>query len=467
MVASVSSTSGHEQWSSRLGFLMAAVGSSVGLGNLWRFSAEAGQNGGGAFILIYLLCVVFIGIPVLMSEYVIGRGSDAASAVKSAEDLATRSGVSKRWNLLAWIGMVAAFLVVCFYSVVAGWVIAYIPKFVTGAFVGQEAKDIAANFGNMISDPMKVMPYFTAFIILTAWLVSRGVNRGIEWAAKVLMPVFFVLLAGLAIYSLYIGFSTEALNADGSRTSAAGKALGFMFKPDFSAINVDVAVSALGQAFFSIGIGSAIMITYGSYLPRDVNIPKSAIVVALTDTGVALIAGMAIFPIVFAHGLAVNSGAGLFFETLPVALSTAAGGQIIGAAFFILAIFAAVTSSISLLEPSVAWLMDKTGIARREAAFGLAFFIWAVGSGAVFSQAHMGFLDSTTGTIMLPLSGLMVVLFVGWRLKKSILAEELAGTSPFLRGLLMFLVRFVAPIFVSVILVSGIAEKYFHVSLFG
>lgn len=466
MAISANSARGHELWSSKLGFIMAAVGSSVGLGNLWRFSAEAGQNGGGAFILVYLLCVVFIGIPVLMSEYIIGRGSDAASAVKSTEDLATKSGRSSRWSLLAWIGMIAAFLVVCFYSVVAGWVIAYIPKFIGGAFVGRDAQEIAGKFTTMISDPMSVLPYFTAFIVLTAWLVARGVNKGIEWAAKILMPIFFLLLAGLAVYSLVVGLSTEVVNANGSKASAAGKAIGFMFKPDFSAINLEVAVSALGQAFFSIGIGSAIMITYGSYLPRNVNIPKSAIIVALTDSGVALIAGLAIFPIVFAHGLAVNSGAGLFFETLPIALSTAAGGQIIGAGFFILAIFAAVTSSISLLEPSVSWLIDKTGMARREAAFGLGFFIWAVGSGAVFSQAHLGFLDNLTGTIMLPLSGLLVVLFVGWRLKKSILAEELGETPALLLGVLMFLVRYVAPIFVAIIFFGGVAEKYLGMALF-
>ncbi len=467
MAAPIAGTTGHEQWSSRLGFLMAAVGSSVGLGNLWRFSAEAGQNGGGAFVLVYMLCVIFIGIPVLMSEYIIGRGSDAASAVNSATDLAKRSGVSTRWSLLAWIGMIAAFLVLCFYSVVAGWVIAYIPKFLFGAFNGLDAKEIAGQFGTLIGEPMAVLPYFTAFIVLTAWLVSRGVNKGIEWAAKFLMPIFFLLLAGLALYSLYIGFTTEALTDSGEKTNAATKALTFMYSPDFSAINASVAVSALGQAFFSIGIGSAIMITYGSYLTKDVSIPKSAIIVALTDSGVALVAGMAIFPIVFAHGLAVNSGAGLFFQTLPVALVSAEGGQYIGAAFFILAIFAAVTSSISLLEPAVSWLMDKTGISRREAAFGFGFFIWAVGSGAVFSQAHLGFLDTLTGTVMLPISGLMVVLFVGWRMKKALVNDEMGGVSPALQNLLMFLVRFVAPIFVTIILIAGVLEKYFGISLTG
>ncbi len=466
MAAPMAENTGHEQWSSRIGFLMAAVGSSVGLGNLWRFSAEAGQNGGGAFVLIYLLCVAFIGVPVLMSEYVIGRGSSKASAVQSVTDLAEQSGGSRAWSLLAWIGMIAAFMVVCFYSSVAGWVLAYIPKFLFGAFNGQEPKEIAAQFGALIGNPMAVIPYFTAFVILTTWLVSRGVNRGIEWASTFLMPIFFMLLAALAIYSLVSGFGTQ-VEIDGKMVNAGGYALTWLFQPDFSKVTPGVVTSALGQAFFSIGIGSAIMITYGSYLKHGVNIPKSAAIVALTDTGVALIAGMAIFPIVFAHGLSATAGAGLFFQTLPVALVSAPGGQYIGTAFFLLAIFAAVTSSISLLEVSAAWVIDKTGVTRPVAAWGLGLLMWGVGLRTVYSQKFFGFLDSTTGTLMLPVSGLMVVLFVGWRLNKSVLARELEGTSAGMIALLMFLVRFVAPIAVALILISGVAQKYFHVSLFG
>jgi NSS family neurotransmitter:Na+ symporter len=240
-----------------------------------------------------------------------------------------------------------------------------------------------------------------------------------------------------------------------------------LFQPDFAKINPSVVTSALGQAFFSIGIGSAIMITYGSYLQHGVNIPKSAGIVALADTGVALIAGMAIFPIVFAHGLSPTAGAGLFFQTLPVALVSAPGGQYIGTAFFLLAIFAAVTSSISLLEVSVAWVIDKTKMSRVASSWALGLLMWGIGLGTVYSQKFFGFLDKTTGTLMLPISGLMVVLFVGWRLNKAVLAKELEGTSPVAIFLLMFLVRFVAPIAVAIILVSGIFEKYLGITLFG
>jgi len=233
MAEPIAGNAGHEQWASRLGFLMAAIGSSVGLGNLWRFSAEAGQNGGGAFVLIYLLCVLFIGVPVLVSEFIIGRGSNAASAVKSVEDLASRSGVSKYWSLLAWIGMFSAFVGMGLYSAVAAWVMAYIPKFLLGSFDGQDANQIAGQFGALISNPKAVMPYLTIYILLAVWLVSRGVNRGIEWASKVLMPIFFMLLAGLAIYSVVSGLGTQ-VEIGGKTVNATGYALAWLFRPDFS-----------------------------------------------------------------------------------------------------------------------------------------------------------------------------------------------------------------------------------------
>lgn len=450
---------GTTQWSSRFAFIMAAVGSSVGLGNLWRFSAEAGSNGGGAFILIYLACVLMIGIPILMSEYIIGRAGNAASAIRSVKDVAEKSNVSSKWSVLGLTGMIASFLIVSFYCVVAAWVVMYIPKFIFGSFEGLPAKEISDQFGATISNPMGVLPYFTGFALLTIWLVSRGVNNGIEMASKILMPLFFLLLIGLSLYSLISGFATSIEDANGNQTNGAAAALSFLFKPNFSAITAEVATAALGQAFFSIGLGSAIMITYGSYLPKDISIPRSAIIVGLTDTGVALIAGLAIFPIVFAHGLDVNSGAGLFFQTLPVALSSA---PLIGAAFFFLAIFAAVTSSISLLEPAVAWTIERFNMTRAKAAFAVGGLMWLVGLASVFSMDVMNFIDGKlTGAVMLPLTGLLTVLFVGWKMKKSMVDEQMAGVSPFLRTFLFFLVRFIAPVFVAIILFFGVIDAFF------
>ncbi len=449
------------QWSSRFAFIMAAVGSSVGLGNLWRFSAEAGANGGGAFIIIYLLCVLFIGIPVLMSEYMIGRAGNANSAIRSVRDIARRSNKSENWGVLGWTGMIASFLIVSFYCVVAAWVIMYIPKFLFGAFDGQTEQQISAQFGELIKNPTQVIPYFTAFALFTTWLVARGVNKGIEFASKILMPLFFVLLILLAIYSLWSGFGTNITNADGSKTNGAAKALEFMFSPDWSAVNAGTINRALGQAFFSIGLGSAIMITYGSYLPKQINIPKSSFIVGLTDTAVALIAGLAIFPIVFSHALAPNAGAGLFFNTLPIALHNAPGGAIIGAGFFFLAIFAAVTSSISLLEPITAWVAEKFNIAKAKAAWIMGFLMWALGFASVYSVDFMDFIDvKLTSAILLPLTGLLTVLFVGWKMKKSIVDEQMAGASPALKGLLFFLVKFVAPLFVFLVLIFGFDHNW-------
>jgi len=468
-------TVGTTQWSSRFAFIMAAVGSSVGLGNLWRFSAEAGSNGGGAFIMIYLACVIFIGIPVLMSEFIIGRAGNAASAIRSVDDVAERSGVSKQWSILGVTGMAASFLIVSFYCVVAAWIIVYIPKFLGGSFAGQSSGQIASQFYHILGiseevtnepqkilfAPKQVLLAFTFFAFLTTFLVARGVNKGIEFASKILMPLFFVLLICLALYSLATGFSTEVV-VDGKVSNGATEALKFLFKPDFAAITPEVATAALGQAFFSIGLGSAIMITYGSYLPKNISIPKSAIIVGLTDTAVAMIAGLAIFPIVFSHGLDFSAGAGIFFQTLPVALSNAPGGIFIGAAFFFLAIFAAVTSSISLLEPTVAWVMEKINISRLVAASGAGLVMWLLGLGSIYVVGFMDVIDGElTGAIMLPLTGLLTILFVGWRMKKSLVLEQMHGVSQGLQNFLLLLVRFVAPIFVSIVLVAGIYSRYF------
>ena len=443
---------GTAQWSSRFAFIMAAVGSSVGLGNLWRFSAELGTNGGAAFLMIYIACIVFVGIPVLMSEFIIGRAGNAPSAVGSSNDLAQRSNVSKLWSSGAWFGMTASFLIVSFYCVVAAWVLAYIPKFLFGTFSGMPAVEIEQQFSLMLANPStQVLPWFLFFGLLTAWLVARGVNKGIELAAKLLMPIFFILLIGLAAYSMITSMSS----------GGTADAFAFMFTPDFSKITPQVAQSALGQACFSIGIGNAIMITYGSYLPRDVSIPKSAVTISLVDTCVAIIAGLAIFPVVFANDLNFEAGAGIFFTTLPTAMSNAPGGMMIGAAFFFLAFFAAITSSVSLLEPSVAYLAEKTGWTKKKAAWVAGAAMLTVGLASIYVDGFMDFLDGgLAGPILAPLSALLIVLFTGWRLKKAILSQELAGPGEKLGRFVMVFVRYVAPVFMGFILIAGVYAKY-------
>ena len=442
------------QWSSRFAFIMAAVGSSVGLGNLWRFSAELGTNGGAAFLIIYAACIILVGIPVLMSEYIIGRAGNAPSAVGSNLDLAQRSSVSKGWSLGAWLGMLASFLIVSFYCVVAAWVLAYIPKFIFGSFNGLQAAEIAAQFGGetgILNNPTKILPWFLFFAFLTTWLVSRGVNKGIEMAARLLMPLFFCLLLGLAGYSLFTGLSS----------GGTAKAFSFMFTPDFSKITPQVATSALGQACFSIGIGNAIMITYGSYLPKTVDIPRSAVTVSLVDTLVAITAGLAIFPIVFTHNLDFKAGAGIFFETIPTAMSLAPGGNIIGAAFFFLAFFAAITSSVSLLEPSAAWVAERFQLTKAKAAWVTGGAITVLGLASLYSPAFFDFIDTgLAGPILAPLSALVIVLFTGWRLNKAIIKQEIGQQSAALGEFIMIMTRYVAPIFMALVLVLGTWDKW-------
>ena len=439
---------GTAQWSSKFAFIMAAVGSSVGLGNLWRFSAELGTNGGAAFLVVYVACIFFVGIPVLMSEFMIGRAGQASSAVGSQNDLAIRSDVSTGWSLGAWLGMIASFLIVSFYCVVAAWVLNYLVRFLGNSFSGQTPDAISAQFGDMLGKPISVLPYFLIFAGLTTWLVARGVNKGIEAAAKLLMPLFFILLVGLALYSI----------SSGMESGGTKQALGFMFTPDFSKITPEVAVSALGQACFSIGIGNAIMITYGSYLPRNVSIPKAAVGISVVDTLVAITAGLAIFPIVFANNLDFSAGAGIFFQTLPTAL---AEYWYIGAAFFFLAFFAAITSSVSLLEPSVAYVAEKFNWTKKKAAWITGGAITVLGLGSLFSSKFFEIIDQDiAGPILAPLSALLLVLFTGGRLKRAIINEEIAGEGQSLGNFIMFFVKWIAPAFMGLVLILGTSARF-------
>lgn len=447
-----SSDTGTAAWSSRTAFILAAVGSAVGLGNLWHFSAEAGSNGGAAFIGVYLLCVAFIGIPIIMAELLIGRGGRASSAIKSAEELAERNGLSKLWSSGIWLGVISSFLILSFYAVVAAWVMAYIPKFLFGAFDGQTPVQIAAQFDQLVASPNDLMPWFLLICVLTIWLVARGLNRGIELAAKILMPAFFFLLILLSILSVISGWESGGTQ----------EAIAFMFTPDLSKVTAEVATSALGQAFFSLGIGMAMIATYGSYLPKDVDIPKSAVIIGICDTLVALVAGFAIFPIVFTFNLDFQSGAGLFFQTLPTALVETPGGSWIGAAFFSMAFFAALTTAVAFLEPSAAYLKEQLGMSKAKAAILVGVFAIVFGLGSLYSIAFMDFLDGgLTAPLLLPLSALIVVIFVGWRLDRKMVADELGEESAGLAKILLFMIRYIAPIMITVILINGISGKYF------
>jgi len=456
---------GTAQWSSKFAFIMAAVGSSVGLGNLWRFSSEAGSNGGGAFIFIYLMAVLLVCIPVLMSEYLVGREGNVANAVGSISDVAHKSNRSGLWKIASWAGMLAGFLIVTFYCVIAGWVVRYIFFFLSNGFEGMDPSQVATRFTDFISNPIAVLPWFLVFAALTTWLVSRGVNRGIEMAAKLLMPAFFVLLVALAAFALLSNMGN----------GGTLEALKFLYVPDVSemmtknpevsaAANIgSVANAALGQAFFSVGVGSAIMITYGSYIPNNVSLPKSAMIVAIMDTFVALIAGLAIFPIVFGSGLSESAGPALLFITLPNAFEAMGGlGWLLGAAFFFLAFFAAITSSVSLLEPSAAYVSERFKMPKSKAAWIAGLAMVLIGLISLFGVGERGAtpaldaIDGFTGKVLLPLAGFLIVIFVGWRMDSKLVYEQIKGEGEKLGRIIFFLTRWVAPIFVGAVMITSV-----------
>jgi len=450
-----------ETWGSRFGFIMAAVGSSVGLGNFWRFPYTAGENGGGAFILIYIICAVFIGLPVLMAEYGMGRKS-GMSAVEGIESLARAESTSQKWGIVGWIGTITSTFILTFYMVISAWLLAFVIQAVKGGFTGMGPEASGANFNNVIGQGVHplaskwyMLMLLALFIAANVAIVGRGVKGGIEKAASILMPAFFIMLVVILGFSLTKGDAAQTFT--------------FLFQPKWEDVGFKTFLEAIGQAFFSIGVGSCLMLTYGAYLDRGTNIPRSSAIVAGSDTFVALIAGFAVFPIVFAAGLDPAGGPSLFFVSMPVALGGLGQvGYIMAVLFFSLALFAAYTSSISLMEVSVSWLEERQGVTRMGAAVGVGFMLWLVGAAYVFSLEYLDFMDFITGNVLLPLGGLLVAVFAGWILSRDMLTSELG------EGLVMnvwrFLIRWFVPIFVGLVLFFGFFDKIqdqYHVQLPG
>lgn len=449
-----------DTFSSRFGFIMASVGSAVGLGNFWRFPYTAGENGGGAFILIYILCVVLIAMPLLMAEYSMGRKS-GMSAIEGVQSLARAESRSQNWGIVTWIGSLTAFFILSFYVVISAWLLAYLIQAIGGDLHGTTAAESGQNFANTIGqgeDPMPskwyILSLLGVFLAANVFIVGRGVKGGIERAATILMPAFFVMLI------VVVGFAVAT--GDTARTVA------FIFEPKWEDVGFKTFLAALGQAFFSIGVGVGLMITYGAYLDRETNIPKSSAIVAGSDTFVSLIAGFAIFPIVFAAGLPENAGPSLFFVSMPVAFEAIPGGAIFAIVFFALALFAAFTSSISLMEVSVSWLEERQGVTRFGAAIGVGFVLFMVGAAYVFSLEYLDFMDFMTEGLLLPLGGLLAAIFAGWILSRDMLTSELGeGT---IMNLWRFLMRWFVPPFIGLVLIFGFLDKIqdqYHVQLPG
>ena len=443
------STSEHGMWSSRLMFILAAAGSAVGLGNIWRFPYVAGENGGGAFVLVYLVCIFMIGIPILTSEILLGR-EGRQSPINTMQKLVARSGANKGWNVIGWMGALAGFMILSFYAVIAGWAMSYIFASASGTFEGMSGSEASEYFGDFVGDPTKVLIWHGIFMLMTIFIVGRGVNEGLEKAVKYLMPALFVLLLVLVGYS--------------ATTSHFGEGLSFLFSFNVEKLTWNGVLIAMGQAFFTLSLGMGAIMTYGAYMPKNSSIVGSATIIAFLDTGVALLAGMAIFPLVFANGLESSSGPGLMFVTLPLAFGQMSGGIIFGTLFFLLVTFAAITSAISLVEPALAWLVEHLRVSRMRGAILVGGVAWFVGLGSAFSTniwsdlmilPGMTFFDSMdyiSNNIMLPLGGMLIALFSGWAVDSKISRDQLQLSD----GMFMvweILVRFVAPLAVGVVFV--------------
>lgn len=429
------------KWSSQFTFLMAAVGIAVGLGNLWRFPFQTGQNGGAAFVLIYLLCVALIAWPILSAEIAFGRAK-RLSAVGSTSALAKDAGRTRNWGVIGLVGALAGFIVLTTYSAVAGQIMA----FSVMAFAGEFADHAPGAALPLYDGALLKIVWFSLFLTLTVLVVARGLKNGIEKLVTILMPMFFFLLLALSIYSITSG--------------APGAAINYLFKPDFSAITPEVVLAAMGQAFFSIAVGSAGMITYGAYLDRKENITANAGIIAGADTLVAIIAGLMIFPIVFAYSLNPAAGMGLIFEALPNIFADMPAGNLVGGAFFFLAFIAALTTSISMLLVTVAIAKEWLGWGQARASIVLGLIAWTIGAGALFVHGMAEAIDYLAGNVMLPLGGLLVAIFAGWILPRDTMRRELYNSSEKLFRIWRFLIRWLCPAAVTLILIFGIYSKF-------
>lgn len=442
----------HGEWSSRTAFVLAATGSAVGLGNIWKFPYITGENGGGAFVLVYLLCIAAIGVPIMMAEVMIGRRG-RQSPINTMRALAVEAGRSPNWRYLGWAGVLAGFMILSYYSVIGGWAIAYTVNMATGTFQGATADQVGTVFSDLTSSPTRLLIWHTLFMVMTMVVVARGVRGGLEVAVRFLMPALFILLL------IMVGYAMS--------TAEFGAGVKFLFEPDFSKIGWNGILIAMGHAFFTLSLGMGAIMVYGSYLPDHISIAKTSIVVAGADTLVALLAGMVIFPIVFANGLEPGAGPGLIFETLPIAFGQMWGGSFFGFLFFVLLTFAAWTSAISLIEPAVAWLVENRGLSRVTASVWAGGATWLLGIGSLlsfnvwksntlFGMNFFEVLDYLTANIMLPLGGVAIAVFAGWAMSRSVTENELEMNSVKIFSLWRFLVRYITPAAVILVFLNAI-----------
>lgn len=448
---SLSGNEGRDGFTSKFGIICATAGSAIGLGNIWRFPYVVGENGGGAFLLVYLAIILLLGIPVMLSELVIGRRGQ-----RNTFGAFRRLAPGKPWWIIGVMGIAAAFMILAFYSTIAGWTLEYIVKSFANAFQGQTSDGLAEMFRVFHTGIFWPLFWQVIFIFMTAWIILSGVQKGIEKYSKILMPFLVALLIIMAIRAITLPGAMGGLQ--------------FLFKPDFSELNTSVFLSALGQAFFSLSIGMGAIITYGSYIQKNNNLTSIAAQVSIADTLIAVLAGVAIFPAVFAFGLDPAEGPGLIFHVLPSIFQQLPGGYFFAIIFFILLAIAALTSSISILEVVVAFLVEELNLNRRKATIMAASAAMFVGVFCTLSFSSLsgvtlggrtifGVLDFTASNILLPLGGLLIVLFVGWVLKAEAVRDELSNSGHLkvrLFGFFRFIIKFIAPVAIAIIFFNSI-----------
>lgn len=436
-------------WTGRWGFVLAAAGSAVGLGNIWKFPYMTGENGGSAFVLVYLTCIAVVGLPVMMAEILLGRRAQCNPAQAMAL-LAREAGASSNWRFVGIAGILAGAMILAYYSVVAGWMLDYLFRATTGAFDAIGAKEATGTFKGLLADGLRLSLWHTLFMLMTIAVVARGVHRGLEAANRILMPALILILFLLLGYGIARGDMARAVS--------------FMFQADFSKISPKVVLDAMGQAFFTLSIGMGAMMAYGSYLQRSVSLTHTAFYVAVADTVFAILAGLAVFSIVFGHGMTAAAGPGLVMHTLPIAFGNMPGGTAVGVLFFLLIVFAAWTSAISILEPGVSWCAEQTRLSRGQASALIGGIIWLMGVAValsfnawqdlkLFGLGLFDFFDKLTSNIMLPLGGLLIVAFAGWILSGAHARDELGASQRFFR-IWHFTVRYISPIIILFIFLS-------------
>ncbi len=445
------------RWRSRWTFIFAAAGSAVGLGNIWKFPYIVGENGGGAFVLVYLACIMAIGIPIMMAEVMLGRRA-RLSPINAMLHLSRESKVSHWWSGVGWSGVLAGILILSFYSVVAGWAFHYLMLAMSGDFYQIEAQSSGALFSGLLSNIPALISWHTLFLLITLGIVAGGVVKGLGTAARYMMPVLLLLLMVLVIYSAAVGDFASALS--------------FLFNFNTQALQWNSVSVALGHAFFTLSLGMGAIMAYGAYLPdTKISIGRTVLVIGILDTFVAIMAGLVIFPIVFANAsVEPSAGPGLLFVSLPIAFGGMTAGSFFAALFFFLVVIAALSSGISMIEPTVSWLVETKGISRLKITALLGVAVWLVGLGTVFSfnvwsdvtlfgSTFFDALDFLTANIMLPLGGLFIAIFVGWVMKPSFVAEEIGDIRRGLYRCWYFILRYVSPVLLGLVFCITLFNK--------